>query len=154
MRAVIQRASSASVRVDRMEISAIGPGFVVLLGIATTDTSSDVQRLAAKILKLRAFEDDSGRMNIDLAGAHGEVLCVSQFTLHADLRRGNRPSFDRAAKREVAEPLYDQFCDAIEAAGIPCKRGRFGAEMSLELVNDGPLTLLLDTEDFDRPRRA
>lgn len=154
MRAVIQRVSSASVSVDGTLISAIGPGFVVFLGIATTDTSRDAQRLAAKILKLRAFEDESDRMNHDLLGANGEVLCVSQFTLHADLRRGNRPSFDRAAKREVAEPLYEQFCDAIQAAGVPCKRGAFGSEMSVELVNDGPMTLVLDTEDFDKPRRA
>lgn len=154
MRAVIQRVREASVAVEGQEISRIGRGMVVLLGIAATDTEADVARLAAKVAGLRIFEDDEGKMNLDLAAAGGAVLCVSQFTLYADVRRGNRPSFDAAAPRALAEPLYDTFCTAIAAHGIECRRGVFGAEMQVRLLNDGPVTVIVDTEALDRPRNA
>jgi D-tyrosyl-tRNA(Tyr) deacylase len=154
MRAVVQRVREASVEVAGREISWIGPGMLVLLGVATTDSETDAERLSAKVAGLRMFEDAEGKMNLDLAAAGGAVLCVSQFTLYADVRRGNRPSFDGAAPRAIAEPLYEQFCAAIEARGIACGRGVFGAEMRVRLVNDGPVTLLIDTAALDRPRHA
>lgn len=154
MKAVIQRVSAAAVHVDGTFVSGVGKGFLVFLGVGHNDSEQDADRLAAKVLKLRIFEDSEGRMNLDLPSAGGAVLCVSQFTLYADLRTGNRPSFDRAAGRNLAEPLYERFCEAIEASGVECKRGIFGAEMAVDLTNDGPVTILLDTEDFDRPRRA
>lgn len=138
MRALIQRVSRASVHVDGSRVSAIGPGLLVLLGIAPQDTESEVDRLAAKVLALRIFQDDQGRMNEPLG--ERQILCVSQFTLYADARRGNRPSFTGAAAPEHAEPLYRRFCERTEAAS-----GVFGAHMEVELVNDGPVTLLLET---------
>lgn len=103
---------------------------------------------------MRIFEDNDGRMNRSVLDVGGAILCVSQFTLHADLRRGNRPSFDAAAPAEVAEPLYRQFCDAIRRQGVPCDEGTFGAKMQVSLINDGPVTIVLDSADLDRPRRA
>ena len=131
----------------------IGAGLLVLLGITQGDNLETAQRLAAKSLDLRIFEDAGGKMNLSLPQSGGAVLCVSQFTLYGDVRRGNRPSFTDAAPPEDAEPLYDSFCAAIEATGIECARGVFGAHMEVELVNDGPVTLLLDSADFERPRR-
>lgn len=154
MRALVQRVREASVEVAAREISRIGPGLLVLLGVASTDAAAEVERLAAKVAGLRIFEDSAGKMNLDIAAAGGAVLCVSQFTLHADVRRGNRPSFDGAAPRAIAEPLYEQFCAAIEARGIACGRGVFGAEMQVRLVNDGPVTLMIDTAALDQPRNA
>ena len=145
MRALVQRVREASVEVAGREISRIGPGMLVLLGVASTDAAAEVERLAAKVAGLRMFEDFEGKMNLDIAAAGGAVLCVSQFTLHADVRRGNRPSFDSAAPRAIAEPLYERFCAAIEARGIACRRGVFGAEMQVRLVNDGPVTLILES---------
>lgn len=110
--------------------------------------------MAAKITGLRLFEDQEGRMNLGLEGVGGAILCVSQFTLYADVRRGRRPSFEAAAAPAVAEPLYEAFCAAIEAAGVTCKRGQFGAQMAVSLVNDGPVTLIIDSEDLEAPRRA
>ena len=127
----------ASVSVDGREVASIGVGLVVLLGVAPDDTDAAADRLAAKVRALRIFDDAEGRMNEPL-GAR-EALCVSQFTLYADARRGNRPSFVGAARPELAEPLYERFCEHLGAA-----RGVFGARMSLELVNDGPVTLLLE----------
>ena len=137
MRAVIQRVTQAAVSVEGEEIARIGPGLLVLLGVAPEDDEQDAERLAAKIRALRIFADEEGRMNDPLG--EREILSVSQFTLYGDTRRGNRPSFTSAAPREQAEPLYEHFC---EAAGA--KRGVFGVHMQVELVNDGPVTLLLE----------
>jgi D-aminoacyl-tRNA deacylase len=137
VRALVQRVSRAAVRVGGAEVSAIGPGLLVLLGVTHDDTDADADRLAAKVLALRIFPDDEGRMNTPLGDR--EVLCVSQFTLYGDARKGNRPSFVAAAPGEAAERLYERFCEAAAA-----KRGVFGADMQVELVNDGPVTLLLE----------
>ena len=134
--------------------ASIERGFLVLLGVARGDEPADVQRLAAKVSGLRIFEDASGRMNLGLREVGGEVLCISQFTLYGDLRRGNRPSFDQAAPPDEARPLYEQFCGELEQAGLVCKRGVFGAEMQVSLVNDGPVTLVIDSRDLVRPRRT
>ena len=133
----MQRVSRASVTVGGDVVGAIGPGLLVLLGVTHDDTEADADRLAAKVLALRVFPDEEGRMNVALGGR--EVLCVSQFTLYGDARRGNRPSFVAAAPDEHAERLYERFCDATSA-----QRGVFGAHMDVELVNDGPVTLLLE----------
>jgi D-tyrosyl-tRNA(Tyr) deacylase len=138
MRALVQRVSRASVSVDGSEVAAIGPGLLVLLGVATADGEADADWLAHKILALRVFPDADGRMNEPL-GARG-VLCVSQFTLYGEARRGNRPSYVAAAAPELAEPLYERFCELTGAC-----RGVFGAHMAVELVNDGPVTLLVES---------
>jgi D-tyrosyl-tRNA(Tyr) deacylase len=137
LRALVQRVSSAAVSVDGREIAQIGPGLLVLLGVSGGDTPTQADRLAEKLRKLRIFDDDEGRMNEPLSGR--EVLCVSQFTLYGDTRKGNRPSYVAAAPPELAEPIYQRFCDALGA-----RRGLFGARMSVELVNDGPVTLMLE----------
>jgi D-tyrosyl-tRNA(Tyr) deacylase len=154
MRAVVQRCSRASVRVDGEVTGTIAEGLLVFLGVAPEDTEADAARLAAKVVRLRIFDDDDGRMNRSVAECGGSVLCVSQFTLHADVRRGNRPAFTGAAPPEVAEPLYEAFRAAIEAEGVACPGGRFGAHMVVELVNDGPVTIILDTDDLARARRG
>ncbi len=137
MRALVQRVTRASVRVDGNEVSSIGEGLLVLLGISHDDLPSTVDRLADKVLSLRIFSDAQGRMNDPLG--EREILCVSQFTLYGDTTRGNRPSFVGAARPDHAEPLYNRFCERTSA-----KRGVFGAHMEVELVNDGPVTLLLE----------
>ena len=137
MRALIQRVTRASVSVDGETIAAIGPGLLVLLGIRQGDGEQEADRLADKVTALRIFDDGRGRMNEPLG--ERELLCVSQFTLYGDSRRGNRPSWTEAATAEVAEPLYQRFCERTDAA-----RGAFGARMQVELVNDGPVTLLLE----------
>ena len=137
MRALVQRVSRAAVRVDGAEISAIGPGLLVLLGVTHADDAAICHRLADKVAALRIFEDAEGRMNEALG--EREVLCVSQFTLYGDARKGNRPGFVAAAAPELAEPLYERFCARLGAA-----RGVFGAHMEVELVGDGPVTLWLD----------
>lgn len=154
MRCVIQRCSSARVTVAGETVGEIGPGLLVLAGFTTRDTRTTIERVAAKIAALRIFADESGRMNRSAVDIGGAVLCVSQFTLHADLRRGNRPSFDAAAPADQARPLYEAFCAAIRSLGLPCEEGIFGAEMRVTLTNDGPVTILLDSEDLERPRRA
>ena len=138
MRALVQRVSRASVTVAGERVARIGPGLLVLLGITHDDRPEHADRLAEKVRALRVFEDADGRMNEPLGGR--EILCVSQFTLYGDARKGNRPAFVAAARPEVAEPLYERFC---ERAGA--QRGAFGAHMEVELVNDGPVTLLLET---------
>jgi len=140
VRALVQRVSEASVTVDGSEVSRIGPGLLVLLGIARGDTEADADRLAAKLLALRVFEDPDGKMNLNVQDAGGELLCVSQFTLYGDTRKGNRPSFVDAAPPEDAEPLYERVREALNAQG-----GMFGARMAVALTNDGPVTLLLET---------
>lgn len=137
MRALVQRVSRAAVSVDGERISSIGPGLLVLLGVAHGDEEATAERLAEKVLALRIFGDQSGRMNEDLG--EREVLCVSQFTLYAQVRKGNRPSFTGAAPPQQARELYERFCERCDA-----RRGRFGAHMQVELVNDGPVTLLLE----------
>ncbi len=137
MRALVQRVTRAAVRVEGCEVASIGPGLLVLLGIAHGDDSAAAERLAAKVRALRVFADAEGRMNEPLGKR--EILCVSQFTLYGDAARGNRPSFAAAAAPAHAEPLYERFCDRAAA-----KRGVFGARMDVELVNDGPVTLLLE----------
>lgn len=154
MRCVVQRSGPASVVVDGREIGAITHGLVILAGFSTIDSHEVVERVAAKVVKLRIFEDDAGKMNRTVAESGGSILCVSQFTLYADLRRGNRPSFDGAATGPVAEPLYRAFCEAIRSNGVHCEEGVFGADMALTLTNDGPVTIVLDSDDFERPRRA
>jgi D-tyrosyl-tRNA(Tyr) deacylase len=138
MRALVQRVSRASVDVAGECVAEIGPGLLVLVGITHGDTEADARRLADKVRALRVFPDGDGRMNEPLGDR--EVLCVSQFTLYGDTRRGNRPSYVAAAPPEVAEPLYERFCELMDA-----RRGVFGAMMAVELVNDGPVTLLLET---------
>jgi D-tyrosyl-tRNA(Tyr) deacylase len=138
VRALVQRVSRASVSVDGAVVSAIGPGLLVLLGVGYDDREADADWLAEKVRALRIFPDAQGRMNEPLG--EREVLCVSQFTLYADTRRGNRPSYVTAAAPQQAEPLYERFCDVLGA-----KRGVFGAAMAVELVNDGPVTLLLQS---------
>jgi D-tyrosyl-tRNA(Tyr) deacylase len=137
MRALVQRVSRAAVRVDGALVSEIGPGLLVLLGIARDDDAAAADRLAEKVRALRVFADADGHMNEALG--EREILCVSQFTLYGDARRGNRPSFVAAAPSEQAEPLYERFCERADA-----KRGVFGAHMEVELVNDGPVTVLLE----------
>lgn len=154
MRALVQRVRTASVEVGGEEVARIGAGMLVLLGVAATDGETEADRLAAKVAGLRIFEDSAGKMNLNVAEAGGGVLCVSQFTLHADVRRGNRPSFDGAAPRPIAEPLYERFCSRLEERGLTCSRGIFGAEMRVELVNDGPVTVMIDTATLEQPRRA
>ena len=137
VRALVQRVSRAAVNVEGERISAIGSGLLVLLGVVRGDDAAVVDRLAAKVRALRVFQDAEGRMNEALGGR--EILCVSQFTLCADTSRGNRPSFLTAAPPEQAEPLYERFCERVQA-----QRGRFGAYMQVELVNDGPVTVMLE----------
>jgi D-tyrosyl-tRNA(Tyr) deacylase len=137
LRALVQRVSAASVTVEGEQIAEIGPGLLVLLGVAAGDGEEQCDKLAAKVRALRIFEDADGRMNEPLGDR--EVLCVSQFTLYADTRKGNRPSFTEAASPELAETLYERICDRLGA-----KRGHFGARMAVELTNDGPVTLLLE----------
>ena len=138
MRALVQRVSHASVAVEDGPLASIGQGFLVLLGVAPGDTEAVADRMADKVRALRVFDDADGRMNEALG--EREVLCVSQFTLYADTRKGNRPSFVGAAAPELAEPLYERFCERLGA-----QRGRFGARMAVELVNDGPVTILIDS---------
>jgi D-tyrosyl-tRNA(Tyr) deacylase len=136
---VVQRVSRASVEVDGEQVAAIGPGLLVLLGVARGDSEAQADRLARKLLALRIFEDEDGRMNRAVADGGGEVLCVSQFTLLGDTRKGNRPSFAAAAPPEEAQPLYQRVREALGAQG-----GRFGEHMAVTLVNDGPVTLVID----------
>jgi D-tyrosyl-tRNA(Tyr) deacylase len=138
MRALVQRVARAAVRVDEETVAAIGPGLLVLLGIAGHDDAQAADRLAQKVRALRIFADAHGQMNEPLGGR--EILCVSQFTLYGDTRRGNRPGFKEAAPAELAKPLYERFCEQAGAS-----RGIFGAHMAVELVNDGPVTLLLES---------
>lgn len=144
MRAVIQRVSRAEVRVGGVAVGAIGGGLLVLLGVAPDDTPRRAAWLADKVVNLRIFADADGKMNRSLLDVAGGCLVVSQFTLYGDAAKGRRPSFVGAAGPEVAVPLYEAFLDAVRAHGVPVAAGRFGADMQVELVNDGPVTLILD----------
>ena len=147
MRAVVQRVSRAEVCVDGRQVSSIGGGLLVLLGVAQGDTVAEVDYLARKIVALRIFEDDAGKMNLAVTDVGGELLVVSQFTLCADTHKGNRPSFVHAAQPDDAAPMIARFVEAVRAAGLECKEGEFGAHMAVELVNDGPVTIVFDTDD-------
>ena len=143
MKVVLQRVSRASVRVAAGAAGEIGPGLLVLLGVAAGDGEEEARRLAGKVARLRVFEDDEGRFDRSLLDAGGAALVVSQFTLLADTAKGNRPSFSAAAAPEHAEPLYESFCAALRELGVPVETGVFGARMEVELVNEGPVTIVL-----------
>ena len=145
MRAVVQRVSRAQVTVGTEVTGKIGRGLLVLLGVSREDTEKEADYLADKIAGLRIFEDENGKMNLDVATIGGAVLVVSQFTLYGDVRRGKRPSFDAAAAPEQARQLYEYFVGRIRAAGLPCQTGKFQEMMQVELVNDGPVTIPLDS---------
>jgi D-aminoacyl-tRNA deacylase len=145
MRAVVQRVSRAQVTVDAELVGKIGRGLLVLLAVSREDTDKDADYVAEKIAGLRIFEDENGKMNLDVAAIGGGVLVVSQFTLYGDVRRGKRPSFDASAAPECARQLYEHFVERIRAAGLPCQTGRFQEMMQVELVNDGPVTILVDS---------
>jgi D-aminoacyl-tRNA deacylase len=144
MRAVCQRVSEARVLVEGSVVGEIGTGLVVLLGVEREDQETDAERLAGKVARLRIFEGETGHFDLGLLDIGRSALVVSQFTLIADTRKGNRPSFARAAPPEEADPLYERFCAALAAEGVPVERGVFGARMAVELVNDGPVTIVLD----------
>jgi D-tyrosyl-tRNA(Tyr) deacylase len=146
MRAVVQKVTRARVTVAGEVVGEIGQGFVVLLGVAREDTPEAADYMAEKVAGLRVFADDAGKMNRSLQDVGGAVLAVSQFTLYGDVRRGRRPGFDRAARPEQAEPLYQRFVSALRARGIHVETGRFQTHMEVELVNDGPVTILIDSE--------
>jgi D-tyrosyl-tRNA(Tyr) deacylase len=146
MRAVVQRVTQARVVIDQEEAGQIGRGLMVLLGVARTDTPEQARWLAEKIVTLRIFNDPEGKMNLDVAEVGGEVLVVSQFTLYGDCRKGRRPSFIDAAPPEIAIPLYEDFINGVKALGIRTATGRFGAMMQVELINDGPVTLIVESK--------
>ena len=154
MRALLQRVTQASVEVDGIITGAVGVGLLVLLGIASGDTEEVAQKLADKVGGLRIFSDEQGKFNLSLHDVAGAVLVVSQFTLLADTRKGKRPSFVDAAPPEIAERLVAAFCDQLRHAGIQVETGVFGAHMHVALVNDGPVTLMLDSADWLRARRG
>ena len=145
MRLVIQRVLESSVRVDGNVVGSIGPGFMVLCGVEDGDTSEDVRYCIDKTVNLRIFEDEAGKMNRSILDAGGEILAISQFTLHGDVRHGRRPSFIRAARPETAVPLYDAYCAGLREAGIHVETGIFQTDMKVSLINAGPVTLLVDS---------
>ena len=147
MKAVIQRVSSASVMVADKKISEIGFGLLILLGITQEDEERDIDYLVKKTAELRIFKDDGQKMNLSIQDVGGEILVVSQFTLCADTRRGRRPSFIRAAEPKMAKNMYDQYCQKIQLLNIPISKGQFGASMDVGLINDGPLTIILDSRE-------
>jgi D-tyrosyl-tRNA(Tyr) deacylase len=154
MRVVIQRVSRAAVAVEGHTVASIGRGLLALVGVAEGDGEEEARRLARKCAELRIFPDGEGKFNLSLLDVGGEALVVSQFTLLADTRRGRRPSFVAAAALEAAEPLVERFAREMRQAGVPTQTGRFGAKMAVELVNDGPVTIVLDSEELERPRRG
>ena len=145
MRAVVQKVSSSKVTVDGEIIGQINKGLMVLLGVTHDDTSKDVDYMVDKVTNLRIFEDEEGKMNLSLKDVEGEILAVSQFTLYGDARRGRRPSFSDAARPEVANPLYEEFIEKVKNQGINVGTGKFGAHMMVDLTNDGPVTILLES---------
>ena len=154
MRAVLTRVKSASVTIDGEVVGKIGQGFLILLGVGPNDTEKECRYLAEKALGLRVFTDENDKMNLGLDAVQGEVLVVSQFTLFGNCRKGRRPSFAEAAGPELGERLYEQFLKDCEALGYPPQHGRFGADMKVASINDGPVTLILDTDQLmNEPRR-
>jgi len=154
MRIVIQRVSRAAVRVEGEAVASIGRGLLALVGVAQGDGEAEALRLARKCAEMRIFADGEGKFNLSLLDVGGEALVVSQFTLLAETRKGRRPSFVGAAAPEAAEPLVEAFAGAMLEAGVPTQTGRFGAKMMVELVNEGPVTIVLDSEAQERPRRG
>lgn len=154
MRAVLTRVKSASVSVDGKTIGSIGPGFLILLGITHDDTEAQAVKLADKLTGLRIFEDEDGKMNRGLETVNGEILVISQFTLYGNCRKGRRPSFAEAADPELGNALYEKFLAVCEELGYPPQHGRFGADMKVESLNDGPVTLILDTDQLQVPRHG
>ena len=155
MRAVLTRVKSASVAIDGQVVGSIGKGFLILLGVGPEDTQEHCKYLAQKALGLRIFEDGNGKMNLGLEEVRGEVLVVSQFTLYGNCRKGRRPSFTEAAPPELGNRLYEQFLKECESLGFPPQHGQFGADMQVASVNDGPVTLILDTDELmEAPRRG
>jgi len=154
MRVVLQRVSRASVSVGETVVGSIGRGLLILVGVAEGDTEADSRRLAQKCAELRIFPDEVGRFNLSLLDSGGEALVVSQFTLLADTRRGRRPSFAAAAAPEAAEPLVETFIPAMRDAGVRVETGQFGAKMAVELLNEGPVTIILDSDELERPLRG
>ncbi|NCB33298.1 MAG: D-tyrosyl-tRNA(Tyr) deacylase [Erysipelotrichia bacterium] len=152
MKTVIQRVTEASVTIDGQVHGSIAAGFLILVGISDSDTEETVQKMADKILKLRIFEDEQGKMNLALSAVSGAVLSISQFTLYADCRKGNRPSFDRAGKPDHARQLYLYFNEYLRKLGFHVEEGIFGADMKVRLLNDGPVTIVLDSEELFRGR--
>jgi D-tyrosyl-tRNA(Tyr) deacylase len=149
MRIVIQRVSKAGVTIGGKLKSSIGNGLLILIGVATGDHSEDIDCLVKKIINLRIFPDDNGVMNRSVLAVNGDILCVSQFTLHASTKKGNRPSYIKAAKPDLAIPLYNAFCTALsKALGKEIQTGEFGADMQVELINDGPVTIIMDSEQI------
>ena len=149
MRVVVQRCSRAEVRIDGSSVGKIGQGFMLLVGITETDTTAEADLLAKKIAQLRVFEDEASKMNLAIRDVGGAILSISQFTLYADCRKGNRPSFIRAARPEQASPLYDYFNETLRTTyGLTVETGRFGADMKVDFINDGPVTILLDTDEL------
>jgi len=144
LRIVLQRVSRATVRVEQQKITSIDKGILLLIGIGKGDEVLDLLRLAQKVVELRIFEDQAGKMNRSLRDVGGEILAVSQFTLYGDTKKGRRPSFSKAASPQEAKPLFDAFITALKAKGVPVKTGVFGARMEVELVNDGPVTFILE----------
>ena len=154
MRAVLTRVKSASVTIDDQVVGSIGKGFLILLGVGPNDTEKQCRYLAEKALGLRVFEDENGKMNLGLADVDGQVLVVSQFTLYGNCRKGRRPSFTDAAGPELGNRLYEQFLADCASLGYAPQHGQFGADMKVESINDGPVTLILDTDQLmDMPRR-
>lgn len=154
MRAVLTRVNSASVTIDGKVVGKIGKGFLILLGVGPGDTPEHSRYLAQKALGLRVFEDENGKMNLGLSEVNGQVLVVSQFTLYGNCRKGRRPSFIEAAPPQLGNDLYEQFLADCEALGFPPQHGQFGADMQVESINDGPVTLILDTQQLmEEPRR-
>lgn len=153
MRALIQRVTSAGVRVDGDPVAQIESGLLILLGITHDDGQAEIDLLARKIAGLRIFEDEHGKMNLSVIEVGGAALIVSQFTLYGDARKGRRPSFTDAARPEAAEPLYEDFCSALAGQGVPVSQGVFQAAMQVHLINDGPVTLWLDTDELSGSRR-
>ncbi|MXY86073.1 MAG: D-tyrosyl-tRNA(Tyr) deacylase [Chloroflexi bacterium] len=154
MKVVLQRVSRASVSVDGTVVGAIDHGLLILVGVADGDSPSQAEALARKVSGLRVFADSEGRINDSLLDVDGAALVISQFTLHADVRKGRRPGFTSAARPELAEPLVDCFADSLRAQGVPVQTGEFGAMMAVELINDGPFTVVIDSADLERPRRG
>lgn len=148
MRFVIQRVQHAEVKVDGEQIGTIGKGFLVLIGVAESDTKEIADKMIKKLLGLRIFEDADGKTNLDLNAVNGELLLVSQFTLYADCRKGNRPSFVKAGNPQMAEEMYEYILKQCREAGYPVQHGIFGADMKVSLLNDGPFTILLDSEEI------
>ncbi|MCF0109929.1 MAG: D-tyrosyl-tRNA(Tyr) deacylase [Erysipelotrichaceae bacterium] len=148
MRVVVQRVKYASVTIDGKLFNEVGPGYMCLVGITDSDDEQIAAKVANKVVDLRIFEDDQGKMNRSIEDIGGSILSISQFTLYADVKKGRRPSFVKAARPETANPLYEYFNEKIRERGIACKPGVFGADMKVELLNDGPVTIIIDSEDM------